>query len=160
MNLGECLVMVSQIRMETSHMCKFTWNKVNLFAFSFPFEVKLEFNQHQLDMLAASLQLAAETECKIDGYREFVSIYSLPRSAVMNADARFPYFSNAIYHYRLIRFRVSSSVIENGENAGPEDLADHQEIILPNLDAVVYILDLWQVPCQSLRSPRDVEIPV
>lgn len=105
-------------------------------------------------------QVAAERPCSIEGYREFVSVYSTPRGAVINCDSRFPYLAGAEIIYRAIRFRVNSDLIENDTDVGPNDLVGLQEVFLPTEDSVAYILSVWKVEIDELLPPKYVDIPV
>jgi len=105
-------------------------------------------------------EVAAEVSCNIDGYREFVGVYAVQTSQVINFKNRFPYFRDLEVVFRVIRFRVRSHLIEQNIHVGPNDLIGLQEINLPNESAVEFILDMWNVPLDSLLSPRFVEIPV
>jgi len=73
---------------------------------------------------------------------------------------RYPYYKHCDVVFRVIRFRVRSEKIERDENVWGPDLFGMQEIIVPDEEAVEYILRLWQVPLQSLVEPRHTDIPV
>lgn len=75
-------------------------------------------------------QVAAEIPCKIDGYREFVSVVAAPSNQIMNFEACFPYFADALMLYRCFRFRVESELIEQDAHVGPEDLLALQDIYM------------------------------
>ena len=105
-------------------------------------------------------QVAAEVNCPIDGYREFISVYATPRERVMNFDGRFPYLSETQILYRAIRFRVKSILIEEDADVGPNDLIGLQEIFLPSEEHVEFVMRMWKIPIDTLLSPKQVEIPV
>lgn len=105
-------------------------------------------------------QVAAEIPCKIDGCREFVSVCVTPSNRVMNFEARFPYFADALMLYRCFRFRVESELIEQDAHVGPDDLLALQDIYLTSENDVEFVLRIWKVSQDELMSPRYVEIPV
>jgi len=118
-------------------------------------------SMHELELQLHSIgQLALEVECRCQGLREFVSLYGGNRSKMMNADARFYYFSDSPTLYRVSRFRVQNELLESGRNVGPEDLFDHQQIYLPNIGAVEYIFSIWKLDLHQLVPPNRCDIPI
>ena len=111
-------------------------------------------------VLADIGEVAAEVSCNIEGYREFVGVYAVQTSQVINFENRFPYFRDLDSVFRVIRFRVRSHFIEQDIHVGPNDLIGLQEIYLPSESDVEFVLGLWQLPAENLQSPRFVEIPV
>lgn len=105
-------------------------------------------------------QLALEVECRCDGLREFVSVYGGNKSRMMNVDQRFYYFADSPTLFRISRFRIDIGLLESGRNVGPADLFDHQQIYLPNISAIEYILSIWKVDIQKLVAPNDCDIPI
>lgn len=105
-------------------------------------------------------QVAVEVPCPIEGCREFVSVSATAREKVMNVEGRFPYLDEAPMIYRCIRFRVKSLMIEQDADVGPHDLIGLQELNLPSEEGVEFVLRIWKVPPESLRPPKDVDIPV
>lgn len=105
-------------------------------------------------------QVAAEVSCRIEGYREFVSVYAGPRACFINATGRYPYLDDAKTIYRCIRFRIASDLIERDVDVGPDDLIDLQEMRLPSEEGVEFVLGVWRVSPDDLLSPKDVAIPV
>jgi hypothetical protein len=104
-------------------------------------------------------QVALEVPCQFEGCREFVSVYMAPRDCLA-ADESFYYFENCERIFRVIRFRVETSLIEQDLSIGNDALFGLQQICLPSEEAVEFVLNLWQVDPADLLSPRDVEIPV
>ena len=105
-------------------------------------------------------QVAAEIRCRIEGYREFVSVYAGPRECVMNVNNRFPYLDDAAMFYRCIRFRVESKLIEQDVDISPDDMADLQGIVLPSEEGVEFVPHAWKVSADELLPPKEVDIPV
>ena len=111
-------------------------------------------------ILAHVGQAAIEVESGVNGFREFVTVYRCDTSRMTNFLQRFPYLSGESVVYRLMRFRVDASVIENDSECSMEELIGLQSIYVPSEDAAIMILDIWKVPAASLLPPNQTTIPV
>lgn len=105
-------------------------------------------------------QLALEVECDCEGLREFVSVYAGSRTRLMNAEQRFYYYRKSPCLFRVVRFRVDKELLSADKNVGPDDLFDLQEIYLPDIESVEYVLRLWNVDIRNLAPPAECDIPV
>lgn len=120
----------------------------------------MAFTERVRDTLDNVGQVAAEVDCSIEGYREFISIYVTSRDRIMNCAGKFTYLDGAATIFRAIRFRVNSKLIDDDLNADPGDLIGLQEIFLPSEQDVEFVLSLWEIDMRQLLPPKDVEIPV
>jgi len=105
-------------------------------------------------------QAAVELESFVEGYREFVSVFHCPASQIIGFEGRFPYLVGNKIVYRLMRFRVESSLIDRDEHCSNEDLIGLQSIYVATEEDALNILKIWQVLPESLRQPRETEVPV
>lgn len=105
-------------------------------------------------------QAAVEVPCMIDDYREFVTVFRIRTANVPRFMEKFPYYANMDVVYRIMRFRVDSHLIKSDHDFYGEDLAGLQEVYLPTQEAVLYLLDLWKVPVESLLPPSQTDVPV
>jgi hypothetical protein len=112
------------------------------------------------EILGSIGQAAAEVACHVEDCREFVTIYQIDTRQMIGFPDRIPYYSSCETVYRLLRFRVTSEQLEQGVNCSKEDLFGVQEVIVPTEEAVQFILQLWQVPIESLVAPRLTDIPI
>ena len=112
------------------------------------------------DILTNVGQAAVEVESCVDGFREFVTLFRCPTDQIIGFEGRFPYLVGNHVVYRLMRFRVNSSIIENDRQCSNEDLIGLQSIYVATQEDVLKILQIWHVSPDTLRQPRDTEVPV
>ncbi len=112
------------------------------------------------EMLTTIGQVAVEVESFVEGYREFVTVFRCPTSQILSFDERFPYLRGNEIVYRLMRFRVENSLIENDQHCSNEDLVGLQSLYVPSEETALHILDFWKVPPSTLVPPNQTEVPV
>ena len=105
-------------------------------------------------------QAATEVFCGVPDYREFVSLYRARTERIPGFQNQFPYLADFPVVYRVIRFRVDASLLEDDYDFCNEDLVGMQEIYMPSESGVEFVLDLWKVPLESLMPPSQSKIPV
>jgi hypothetical protein len=105
-------------------------------------------------------QVAAELPPTIDGYREFVTLFRFRTHGVSGFESQYPYLAGAPIAFRLLKFRVDESLIEEDVNCCNEDLAGLQCIVVATEEQAVEILRIWQVNPNDLRLPKETEVPV
>jgi len=105
-------------------------------------------------------QAAAEVKCGVPDYREFVTIYRARTNAIPGFHNQFPYLDGLPIVFRVIRFRVEATLLADDYDFCNEDLVGLQEVYLPSENAVEFVLDIWQVPLESLKPPNQTEVPV
>jgi len=111
-------------------------------------------------ILAEVGQAAIEVECGVDGFREFVTIFRCDTSRMLNFGNRFPYLRGHPVVFRVMRFRVDVTLIDNGTECLTDDLVGLQSLYVPSEEMAMGILDVWGVPAASLLPPAQTAIPV
>lgn len=119
---------------------------------TFPNELK--------ETLATIGQAAVELEPLVEGYREFVTVFLCPTNQILGFEGRFPYLVGNEIVYRLMRFRVETSLIDRDQHCSNENLIGLQSIYVATEEDALNVLKIWQVLPESLRQPRETEIPV
>jgi hypothetical protein len=59
-----------------------------------------------------------------------------------------------------MRFRVDAELIENDRDCASDDLIGLQCLHVATEDDVLNVLRIWDVPPDTLRQPRETEIPL
>ena len=111
-------------------------------------------------ILAEVGQAAIEVECGVDGFREFVTIFRCDTSRMANFGNRFPYLRGHPVVFRVMRFRVDATLIDNHIDVSMEALVGLQSLYVPSEEMAMGILDVWGVPAASLLPPAQTAIPV
>lgn len=112
------------------------------------------------EILTTIGQAAVEVECPVEGFREFATVFRCPTDQMIGFEGRFPYLVGNPVVYRLMRFRVDSSIIENDRHCSNEDLVGLQCIYVAAEADVLNVLRIWHVSPENLRQPRETEVPV
>jgi hypothetical protein len=112
------------------------------------------------ELLMTIGQVAAELPNTIDGYRDFVTVYRFETSKVLGFEGQYPYLVGNSAAYRLLKFRVDESLIEEDVNVCNEDLIGLQCIVVATEAEAATVLDMWSVDPSILRMPKETEVPV
>jgi len=112
------------------------------------------------DTLTTIGQVAAELPCQIEGYREFVTVFRYQTARIMGFANQFPYLADSDVAYRVMRFRVDAELIENDRDCSNDNLVGLQCIHVATEDEVLNVLRIWHVSPDTLRQPRETEVPV
>ena len=122
--------------------------------------MRMTFPDELKETLSSVGQAAVELTSLIEGYREFVSVFYCPTNQIFGFEGRFPNLAGNEIVYRLMRFRVKSSLIDLDQDCSSEDLIGLQNIYVATEKDALSILRVWQVLPESLRQPRETQVPV
>lgn len=105
-------------------------------------------------------QVATELPCRIEGHREFVTVFRYQTDRIMGFANQFPYLANCDVAYRVMRFRVDADLIENDRDCSNDDLIGLQSLHVATEEDVLNVLRIWDVSPDALRQPQETEVPV
>jgi hypothetical protein len=77
-----------------------------------------------------------------------------------NFGNRFPYLRSRPVVFRVMRFRVEATLIDNHIDVSMEALVGLQSLYVPSEEMAMGILDVWGVPAVSLVPPGQTAIPL
>lgn len=112
------------------------------------------------EILESTGQVAVELPCSIEGYREFVTVFQYRTARIIGFQSQFPYLADCESAYRLMRFRVDATLINDDHDFSNDDLIGLQSIHVATENDVVEILRIWEVSPEILRQPRETEVPI
>jgi hypothetical protein len=112
------------------------------------------------DTLTTIGQVAAELPCRIEGYREFVTVFRYQTDRIMGFANQYPYLADCEVAFRVMRFRVDAELIADDRGCCNDDLIGLQCIHVATEGDVLSVLQIWHVSPENLRQPRETEVPV
>jgi hypothetical protein len=113
-----------------------------------------------LKMLMSVGQVAAELPPTIEGYREFVTVYRFETNKVIGFEGQYAYLKGFSTAYRILKFRVDESIIEDDIDCCNEDLVGLQCVVVATEAEVISVLAIWKIDPNILRLPKETEVPV
>ena len=120
----------------------------------------MDFPRTLNDILLTIGQAAIELPSHFDGYREFVTVARFETSRMHGFAGQFPHLVQYPIGYRLMRFRVDSSIIRDDRHCCNDDLIGLESIHVGEPEDVMRVLEIWNVQPETLLPPSATAVPV